>query len=197
MPPLTMTFEIPTRIISGLADGSLVRNGGVIQDRTGRVFMWLRELNSAGSIPMSTPSLLSGVDTVTGILNLPMQGVNAEISMRGFASVTQQLDQIQGTLNIITASSMLNLGVSVIGFAVILKKVKELEGRLEKVQEILKKIDQKIDLSFYANFKAALDLAMNAFTMCKGDNRKTSALNAINRFLEAEHIYTNLVDKEL
>lgn len=197
MPPLTMTFEIPTRIISGLADGSLVRNGGVIQDRTGRVFMWLRELNSAGSIPMSTPNLLSGVDPVTGILNLPMQGVNAEISMRGFASVTQQLDQIQGTLNIITASSMLNLGVSVIGFALILKKVKELEGRLEKVQKILEKIDQKIDLSFYANFKAALDLAMNAFTMCKGDNRKTSALNAINRFLEAEHIYTNLVDKEL
>ena len=197
MPPLTTTFDIPTRIITGLANGSLVRNGGVIQDRTGRVFMWLRELSSAGSVPMPTPNLLSGVDPVTGILNLAMQGVNAGISMRGFASVTQQLDQIQGTLNIITASSMLNLGVSVIGFAVILKKVKELEGRLEKVQEILGKIDQKIDLSFYANFKAALDLAMNAFTMSKGDNRKTSALNAINRFLEAEHIYTNLVDKEL
>jgi len=42
-----------------------------------------------------------------------------------------------------------------------------------------------------------LDLAMNAFTMSQGENRRSSALSAINRFLEAEHIYTDLADKEL
>jgi tetratricopeptide (TPR) repeat protein len=126
-----------------------------------------------------------------------MQGVNAGISMRGFAAVTQQLNQIQGMLSVATAASMLSLGVSAIGFVVISKRLKELEKRLEKAQEYLEKIDKKIDLGFYANFRAALDLAMNAFTMSKGDNRRSSALGAINRFLEAEHIYTDLADKEL
>jgi tetratricopeptide (TPR) repeat protein len=55
----------------------------------------------------------------------------------------------------------------------------------------------KIDLGYYANFRAALDLAVNAFTMSKLDNRRSSALQAINRFLEAEHIYTDYTDTEI
>ena len=197
MVPLNLTFDIPSKIFMGLAEGSLVRNGGVIQDTSGRVVMWLRELSSSGVMPDIGPASLPSIDPVTGVLNLAMQGVNAGISMRGFASVTQQLNQIEGMLNVTTAASMLSLGISAIGFAVVSKRLRELEKRLENAQKYLEKIDQKIDLSFYANFRAALDLAMNAFTMSKGNNRTNSALNAINRFLEAEHIYTDLADKEL
>lgn len=197
MIPLTLTFDIPAKILSGLADGSLIRNGGVIQDTSGQVVMWLRELGETGLVPNPSSLMLPSLDPVTGVLNLTMQGVNAGISLRGFAAVTQQLNQIQGMLSITTAASMLSLGVSAIGFAVISKRLKEIEKRLEKAQENLEIIDKKIDLSFYANFRAALDLAMNAFTMSKVDNRRSSALNAINRFLEAEHIYADLADKEL
>ncbi len=158
MSPLTVTFDIPAKILMGLADGSLVRNGGVIQNASGQVVMWLREVG--------TPSVSS-------------VGAMSSVS------------------SIMLSASALSLGVSAIGFAVILKRLKELEGRLEKVQEYLEKIDKKIDLSFYANFRAALDLAMNSFTMSKGENRRSSALSAINRFLEAEHIYADLTDKEL
>jgi tetratricopeptide (TPR) repeat protein len=197
MLPLTLTLDIPAKILMGLADGSFVRNGGVIQDTSGRVVMWLRELGGTGLVPSPSSLLLPSIDPVTGVMNLAMQGVNAGISMRGFAAVTQQLNQVQGMLSVTTAASMLSLGVSAIGFVVISKRLKELEIRLEKAQASLEKIDRKIDLSFYANFRAALDLAMNAFTMSKGDNRRNSALNAINRFLEAEHIYADLADKEL
>lgn len=160
MSPLTVTFDIPAKILTGLADGSLVRNGGVIQNASGQVVMWLREFGS----PVVVPSISS--------VMLPVSMLSLGVST-------------------------LSLGVSAIGFAVILQRLKELEGRLEKVQKYLEKIDKKIDLSFYANFRAALDLAMNAFTMSKGENRRSSALSAINRFLEAEHIYADLADKEL
>jgi hypothetical protein len=125
-----------------------------------------------------------------------MQGVNAGISINGFKAVNQRLDLMQGVLTVTSAASILNLGVSVIGFTVIAQRLKELEKRLQKAQEFLIKIDRKIDLSFYANFRAALDLAINAFTMSKGENRRSSALNAINRFLEAQHIYLDYADKE-
>ncbi|MDB9494704.1 hypothetical protein PN441_03520 [Spirulina major CS-329] len=198
MIPLDVTFDIPAAILTGLTNGSLFRNGGVIQDASGRVVMWLREVGESGLLASSSNAfMLPSIDPVTGVLNLVMQGINANISMRGFAAVTQQLDQMQGMLGITTAASMLSLGVSAMGLVVISKRLKELEHRLESVQVYLEKIDKKIDLSFYAKFRAALDLATNAFTMTKGDNRRSSALNAINLFLEAEHIYTDLLDKEL
>ncbi|MEH1855658.1 MAG: hypothetical protein V7L11_29250 [Nostoc sp.] len=103
----------------------------------------------------------------------------------------------QGILQVNSAVSILNLGVSVIGFAVILQRLKELEQRLQKAQKLLNHINRKIDLSFYANFCAAIELANNAFTMTKIENRRSSALQAINRFLEAQHIYTEYTDIEI
>jgi len=94
-------------------------------------------------------------------------------------------------------SSTLNLAVTTMGFIVVLKRLGIIEQQLEQAQEVLRTIDYKIDLSFYANFRAALDLAFNAFTMTNSDTRKMSAMQAINRFLEAEHHYTKLADTEI
>lgn len=107
------------------------------------------------------------------------------------------LQLIQGMLQLTSAVSVLNLGVSVIGFAVIAQRLKELEQRLQQAQELLNKINHKVDFGFYANFRAAIDLAVNAFTMSKRENREHSAMQAINRFLEAEHVYTDYTDAEL
>ncbi len=103
----------------------------------------------------------------------------------------------QGILQVTSAASILNLGVSVIGFVVIAQRLKELEQRLQQAQKVLNNINRKIDLSFYANFRAAIELANNAFTMTKTENRRNSALQAINRFLEAEHIYAEYTDIEI
>jgi tetratricopeptide (TPR) repeat protein len=94
-------------------------------------------------------------------------------------------------------ASTLNLAVSTTGFIIILKRLGVIEQQLQQAQEVLKTIDYKIDLSFYANFRAALDLAINAFTMTNSETRKMSAMQAINRFLEAEHHYTKLTDIEI
>ncbi|WP_225896410.1 hypothetical protein [Amazonocrinis nigriterrae] len=156
------------------------------------------EQASLGNIAMSGANLVGTV-------------ANAAISGKGFADVNtrlggienqigelgQSLQLTQGILQVATAASVLNLGVSVMSFALISQRLKELEQRLQQAQELLNKINRKIDLSFYANFRAALDLAINAFTMTKQENRRSSALQAINRFLEAEHIYTELTDIEI
>jgi len=94
-------------------------------------------------------------------------------------------------------ASTLNLAVSTMGFIIVLKRLGVIEQKLEQAQEVLETIGYKIDLSFYANFRAALDLAINAFTMNNSETRKMSAMQAINRFLEAEHHYTKLTDREI
>ncbi|MBE9200567.1 MULTISPECIES: hypothetical protein [unclassified Nodularia (in: cyanobacteria)] len=156
------------------------------------------EQASLGNLAVSGAGLVAGV-------------ANAAISGKGFADVNGRLGSIetqigdigqnilrnQGILQITTAASVLNLGVSVMGFAVIAQRLQEIEQQLKQAQELLNKINRKIDLSFYANFHAGIELAVNAFTMTKPENRRSSALQAINRFLEAEHIYKDLTVNEL
>jgi len=96
-----------------------------------------------------------------------------------------------------TQANTLNLAISTMGFPLVMKRLNTIEQELKQVQEALNIIDYKIDLSFYANFKAAIDLAANSFIMANPEMRKVSALQAINRFLEAEHHYTDIVDSEI
>ena len=113
------------------------------------------------------------------------------------ASIPHQLQMAEGALMVTSAASVLGLGVSMMGFTVIIQRINELEERLKQAEELLKKIDRKIDLGYYANFHAALNLAVNAFTMNKPENRRSSALQAINSFLQAERIYIGYTDAEI
>lgn len=212
---LDVTFDIPSHIAEGLHHGALERFGGVIRDvGSKQVVMWLRE-NGASSV-VNMPGL--PLNLIIGGLNAVATGAKAYVEEKGFTDVNGRLDRanekldgisgqvgdvgrnlqhMQGILQITSAASILNLGVSVVGFAIIAQRLRELEKRLQKAQEVLSKINYKIDLGYYANFRAALDLAASAFTMSKPENRRSSALAAINRFLEAEHIYTDYTDQEL
>jgi tetratricopeptide (TPR) repeat protein len=216
MNTVTTTFTLPASIAQGLATGAYERVGGVIREAgTKRVVSWLRETGTS-NLP-GLPSLLgfSGLplpsDPVTGALNLVVQSLNTGVLLKGFGDVKTRLSalgkqieaversvqEVKGVLQVTSAVSALNLGVSVMGFAVINQRLNELEKRLAKTEELLNKIDKKIDLAHYANFKAALGLAINAFTMSKRENRDNMATQAINRFLEAEHIYSDYAGKEL
>ena len=107
---------------------------------------------------------------------------------------TNHVDALSTVANV---SSILNLALSTMEFAVLLHRLNLIEKRIVTLQKTVHQIDMKFDLSFYANFRAAIDLAHNAFSMSKTENRKVSAMQAINRFLEAEQHYTQLADNEI
>lgn len=86
-------------------------------------------------------------------------------------------------------TSLLNLGITTIGFALILRQLAVVEKRLQSIERTLEQINQKIDWAFYAKFRTALDLASNAFRMQQPENRRNSAMQAIDRLLEIEHYY--------
>jgi hypothetical protein len=94
-------------------------------------------------------------------------------------------------------AAVLNLALTGMGFAVVMKRLDAIQRRLREAQQLLEAIDYKIDLSFYANFRAAIDLAANSASVANSEARRGSLLQAIGRFLEAEHHYKDLVDIEL
>jgi hypothetical protein len=167
---IDVSLEVPKRIAQGLLSGNYERVGGVVREMGSKqVVAWLRDGYKASN------QVLSNV--------LPLSPLNASAS----AALTLANPII----------SVLNLAVSTMGFLIINKRLGVIEDQLEQAQGVLQNIDYKIDLSFYANFRAALDLACNAFTMSNSETRKMSAMQAINRFLEAEHHYTTLADIEI
>lgn len=93
--------------------------------------------------------------------------------------------------------SILNFAVATMGFAVVLRRVNNIAKRLEETQELLEQLNQKLDLSFYANFRTALDLAYNAFTMVKPENRGSMARQAVDRLAQARHHYSALIEDRL
>ena len=119
--------------------------------------------------------------------------INAWLRETGEQVVSESL----ALSSVAATASVLNLAVSTMGFVVVMNRLGVVEQQLLQSQVMLEAIDYKIDLSFYARFRAALNLALNAFTMEKVKNRHASALQAIERFLEAEYFYTQLVDKEI
>lgn len=167
-----VTLDLPENIAFGLLNGSYERVGGVIR-KTGskKTVTWLRDFVKNDEALSNSP-VFSSANAVTS----------------NVSSVVNNLSNV---------ASILNLAVTTMGFTLVLKRLGVIEQQLEQAQEVLQIIDYKIDLSFYANFRAALDLACNAFSMNNPETRKMSAMQAISRFLEAEHHYTKLADKEI
>lgn len=138
--------------------------------------------------------LAAGIYTRSGGTIRDAQTGNIVALLRDAAptlDLLQGVTAVTGFLNL--GVSVLNLGVSVVGFSAVIDRLGRLEQELQNTKEILLKSNQelsrKIDLSFYANFAAALKLAQSAFTMNDAENRKASAFQAVNRFLETEEIY--------
>lgn len=59
MAPISVLFDLPRGIAEGIANETLVRNGGVIQNKAGEVVMWLKEI---GGVPNISPTMMSSVD---------------------------------------------------------------------------------------------------------------------------------------
>jgi hypothetical protein len=95
------------------------------------------------------------------------------------------------------AASTLNLSITGVGFVLVMQRLDAVEQRLVHISKILEGIGRRIDLSFCANLRAAIELARTAFAMNDEHNRRIAAAQAINRFLEAEHLYLALLDQEL
>ena len=95
------------------------------------------------------------------------------------------------------ALSVLNLSLATMGFAVVLKRIDGIQHRLQQTQDRLTKLDQKVDLSFFANLCAALDLAHDAFTLVRAENRESAARQSVDRLAEARHYYSAIATSTL
>jgi hypothetical protein len=97
---------------------------------------------------------------------------------------------------LIASTSLLTLGVTVIGFALMRKRLDTIAKDIASIKQTLERMERKLDLSLDAKVRTALDLARRAFEMHDPVNRRDHAHQAATMFLEAEHYYRSLLDAE-
>ena len=88
---------------------------------------------------------------------------------------------------IVVAGNLINVG----------KQIENIKNKLEVIGEKLDKIDAKVDIGYYAKFKAAIELADHAFEMSDENNRKSLTYKAIQSFSETKNTYAQYIEQEL
>lgn len=116
MTSLDVTFEIPEEIIKGLTTGSYERVGGVIRETNSkRTVAWLIEATSEFSEQTE---------------NIP---------------AAPELQKIIFNQNMIMGLQVVNLGVSVAGFALLYKKLQVLESEIRNIATDLKEVKRSVE----------------------------------------------------
>jgi hypothetical protein len=112
-----------TKIMEGLASGTLTRWGGVIRVAAGQP--------NGGAIVAHLRELAPGLRSI-GSLN-PVQAASSLVANGQLYNINQKLSSVLRMTNIAAAASVLNLGVSVVGFAIMAAKLNRLQADMNKM----------------------------------------------------------------
>lgn len=118
-------------IIEGLLTGGLTRFGGVVRDATsGRIVKHLLEAPGTSDVLMRAPmpNLLGGVGTL-------VDAVGHGVTIHKLNAVQRTLSSVLQVSQVAAAASVLNLGISAVGFAYMGYKLNQLQKSLSTMQE--------------------------------------------------------------
>ncbi|WLT37785.1 hypothetical protein NON20_19050 [Synechocystis sp. B12] len=122
-------------IIKGLASGDMVRYGSVIRhaagtQNAGQIIKHLSEAPGISSSLMSMP-----VNSAVGIGGLATTLTGQAITIHKLHNIQQTLSQVLGLTQIAAGASVLNLGVSVAGFAYMAYKLHQMQKSINLLQQ--------------------------------------------------------------
>ncbi len=153
MSSITVHLEVPKRIETGLASGSMERVGGVIRySGNKRIVAWLREGGKIGQVTESSVGLLDDVIRLSG--NQP------------------------ATLGKLLAGAIPILGVAMAGYA-LLEHIQGIRAHEAEIERIYDRVSEEFQRDREVSLHAALDYAENTF-LVNSDEYKRQAVAEVN-----------------
>ena len=202
---INVTLEAPNWIKEGLDTGSLMREGGVVRWKDGKIAMLLRESGGLskelanGSLSPS-PMLSSQISHLQSLsmLSLGTQVLNLGVSAAGFAvvisklnKIQEQLDQLHGKMD----QTLSELGTIKKLLRKLIEKTEQILDKLDKQKEAIDWIARKKDLEVVAKTKAAIEIADNAINLVSSaDSRRNLLNNALYKLTEMANISKSWMD---
>lgn len=189
-------------IIQGLLNGTLTRHGGVIREAaTGQIVRHLVE----------SPALTSNLMTfagnpLLGAVKIASDTAGHGITIHKLHQVSNQLNQVQQMLNpilglsqIAAGASVLNVGISAVGFAYMGYKLNQIQTSLGKMQQSMeagfKNIDERLNV--LSGQLAYLHLLVQKNR--QGQIHLADAINQLHRTIlikEIAELHAELIEKD-
>ena len=133
-------------IIQGLLNGTLTRHGGVIREAaTGQIVRHLIES------PALTGKLMTfAANPILGAASVATDAVGHGVNFHQLTQVKKLLTPILGLSQIAAGASVLNVGISAVGFAYMGYKLNQIQTSLGKMQQSMeagfKNVDERLDV---------------------------------------------------
>ncbi len=182
-------------IIQGLLNGTLFRYGGVIREKaTGRIVRHLVESNLLTNNLMNLP-----INPILGGANLVTNAIGHGVTINQLNQIQKMLPSILQMSQIAAGASVLNLGISIAGFAYMGYKLNQIQTSLGKLQQSMeagfKNIDERLDI--LSGQLAYLHLLVEQNR--QGQINISQAINELHRTIlikEIAELRAELMDKD-
>jgi hypothetical protein len=178
---ISVSRVIPENTLLGLLSGAYSLHGGVVRDMGGRIVAHM-------AAPSSALSLLPGLGWVADAFQ------TYQLHKMGLvlARVETQLGTLMKVSAATVALSGLGLVVSVAGFALLSRKLNELNVTLGRIELNTRKTNQFLQAVQYSQLKAAVDNLRHARETTDPNTRRDCLMSSKNDFGQLVHQYPHL-----
>ena len=156
-------MQVPPEFWAKIADGAAFVEGSLVKDSATKLI--LTHLQPTSQLTNVLANAAGG----------PLGGVTAVSSLAANAQLVQiksLLESLQTVATIGAAASVLNLGVSIGGFALVLTRLRAMDAKLDGIAQKIDAIAKTLDTDFRAKGYSALNRAESAFELSSPAERK-------------------------
>lgn len=177
-------MSIPAALQASVQGGTAQVIGAIVKDvATGQVLGHLQPTTAL------TQMLLSA-----NPIALATQAGSAVLQSVQLLRIERLLDSVKLISTVGAAASVLNLGVCLGGFAMVLSALRKVDAKLDAVGVAIEKLGQREDAKLVAAVRVALERAEDAFTLAP-DDRRDRWLRCDERLHELSGLLVQLLDR--
>lgn len=173
-------MSVPASLFADVAGGTAYVSGALVKDAvTHQILAHLQPTQ------LLSQAISMGASGPLGALQ-----VAASIGQSGqLLQIKSMIETLQTVASIGAVTSVLNLGVSVGGFAMVLSALKKADQKLDALQSAIRTLDRKGDSEFFADITTVLRRAEDGFELPKAERRQ--------RWLDTEDRIDSLIQRAL
>lgn len=177
-------MSVPAALQAAVEGGSAQVLGAIIKSvETGQILGHLQPTAALSRLAMSA-------NPATLATQLGVEGLQSYQLLR----VERLLDSLKVVSTVGAAASILNLGVCLGGFALVLFALKKADAKLDSISAAIEKLGRREDAKLVAAVRVALERAEDAFAL-PADERRERWLRCDERLHELSSLLIELLDK--
>jgi hypothetical protein len=182
-------MQVPGWLLSQVSSGSAVVEGALIKDvLTRKVLAHLQPTQAMGNWVFK-----QGLGSTVGVLTQPLSLVSGVVQNFQLMKLKQMVETLQTVASIGAGASVLGLGVSVGGFAMVLRSLRRVESRVDGMSVTLQAVSNQQRAEFMGRCSWALNQAEQAFQTTSTSERLRYWQEADTALGELTEVAVNLL----